>query len=76
MRVDEWIVGKSSHSARTYMIHTANPRFVLEVIDLGNRQWKAGALDWIDDPGGANAARWTRQAVDVYFMSIEMGRGA
>jgi len=74
--MDEWIVGNSPLSGRTYMIHSQHPRFILEVIDLGNREWNAGSLVWIDDPGAREAGRWTMQAIDVYFLSIEMGRGA
>jgi hypothetical protein len=74
--VDEWIIGKSPLRLRTYVVHTEAPRFILEIIELGKREWNAGALSWIDDPGTENAARWTKRAVDVFSLSTEMGRGA
>lgn len=74
--MDEWIIGRSPMRLRTYVVHTEPPRFILEIIDLGQRAWSAGALAWIDDPGSQNAARWTKRAADVYFLSIDMGRGA
>jgi len=74
--VDEWIVGNSPLSGRTYVVHTKGPRFFVEIIDLGNREREAGAMTWIEEPVAVNALHWSKEALDVYALSIEMGRGA
>jgi len=73
---DSWIVGDSPDSGRTYVVHAVAPRFILEVVELQNDEWKVGALVWLDDPGPEEAAHWSSEAGDVFFRSIQVAHDA
>lgn len=68
--MDSWIVGEAPVSGRRYVVHLEYPRFAIEVVELEHEKWNPGALVWIDDPGPADAAGWTRRAGEVYFASL------
>jgi len=69
---DEWIVGDSTSSGRSYVVHAIWPRFIIEIIEVDNDEWKVGTLDWIDDPSPNAAASWTKKAADVFFDWIQV----
>ncbi len=70
---DSWIVGSSQNSGRGYVVHTTTPRFIIEIVDLMDGAWKAGALEWLDDPGQKDWARWSQEAAEVYLRSRRTG---
>ena len=70
---DSWIVGNSPDSGRTYVIHAVAPRFIVEILDFLDGARKFGALEWIDDPGLTDAARWSGEASEIYERSRRPG---
>ncbi len=68
--LDSWIVGWSLESHRNQVIHATFPRFIIEIVELEHESWRVRALEWIDDPGSADAARWSSEAGRQHFRAI------
>jgi len=63
--LDEWIVGDSPSSGRTYVVHAVAPRFILEMVERAD-SWETCALHWLDDPKPGSAKRLMKEAGEVF----------
>lgn len=64
--IDEWLVAEGTQSGRWYVVHTIEPRFIIEICDEDNG-YSSGEIMMIDECLDASLlARLAREAGETF----------